>query len=294
MGLSDREYYRDDQPGGFSLGGERSMSTNLVIANVAIYAVCAFMPGLTERLSLHADVFGSPRGLLQAWQFLTYGFVHAPLNQPGGIFHILMNMYILWMFGRIVETRYGRAEFLRVYLAAIVFAGVAWALRQLITGGASQSGDLVPRVLGASGGVTAVVILFCLNWPKQTIYLFGLLAMPAYVLGLVVVGLDMLRALDKDSNVAWDCHLAGALFALAYVKLNLNLGRFQPNGIDTKKWFKSKPKLRVHDPDAGYEDLDDEADRVLDKLHREGESSLNARERKVLEAYSRRMRQKHR
>jgi hypothetical protein len=48
----------------------------------------------------------------------------------------------------------------------------------------------------------------------------------------------------------------------------------------------------VHDPEAYYEDLDAEADQLLEKVAREGEGSLSARERRVLEAYSRRMRQK--
>jgi hypothetical protein len=50
----------------------------------------------------------------------------------------------------------------------------------------------------------------------------------------------------------------------------------------------------VHDPDAGYAELDEEADRLLEKVHREGEESLTKKERRLLEAYSRRMRQKRR
>jgi hypothetical protein len=55
--------------------------------------------------------------------------------------------------------------------------------------------------------------------------------------------------------------------------------------------------LRVHDPvdpTSRYRELDAKADAVLAKLHREGEASLSAKERKILEDYSRRMQQKHR
>ena len=56
------------------------------------------------------------------------------------------------------------------------------------------------------------------------------------------------------------------------------------------------PQLKVHDPEVEerYREMDDEADRLLDKVHREGEASLSEKERRLLEDYSRRMRQKHR
>jgi hypothetical protein len=50
--------------------------------------------------------------------------------------------------------------------------------------------------------------------------------------------------------------------------------------------------LRVHDPDAVDDTLDKEADRILEKVHRTGEQSLSGRERRILEKYSRRMREK--
>jgi hypothetical protein len=58
-----------------------------------------------------------------------------------------------------------------------------------------------------------------------------------------------------------------------------------------KKFFR-RPKLKIHAPEPTYDNLDAEADRVLEKLHQEGEASLTPRERRVLEDYSRRMRQK--
>ena len=292
MGLSERDYYRDDEPGGFHLGGERTMVVNLLIANVAVYVVCMFISGLTTRLSLHGDLFTSARSLTQAWQLLTYGFVHSPISGSGaGIFHLLMNMFVLWMFGREVEAKYGRMEFLRLYLVAIVFSGVVWAVRQIVTGSAYSADPAT--VLGASGAVTTVVLLYCLNWPKRQILLMGLFAMPAWVMGMVLVGIDLLRSFERDSQIAWDCHLAGALFAIGYFHLGINFGHFLPT-MKKSSWMKRRPNLRVHSPDDSYENLDEEADRVLDKVHREGEGSLTARERTVLEAYSRRMRQKHR
>jgi hypothetical protein len=58
--------------------------------------------------------------------------------------------------------------------------------------------------------------------------------------------------------------------------------------------FRRRPPLKVHDPERFYQDRDAEADRALEKLHTQGEASLTAKERQILEDYSRRMRQKHR
>ena len=55
-----------------------------------------------------------------------------------------------------------------------------------------------------------------------------------------------------------------------------------------------RPKLRVHDPEEHYRELDRKADEILEKVSQEGESSLTASERRILADYSRRMRQKHR
>ena len=55
------------------------------------------------------------------WQFLTAAFAHSPVVE-----HILFNMLALFVLGRDVEEAYGPKEFLRVYLALVVFASVVW------------------------------------------------------------------------------------------------------------------------------------------------------------------------
>ena len=334
MGIHDREYYRDeDAPYGLRLGGSRMLVTNLVIINLAIFAVDAFtspvsfetangvvrlddIPPESRRnlpiesmrihsrwlddvMSLDADIIRKP---WKCWQLITYGFAHAPIGSRANIWHVGMNMLVLWMFGREIEMKYGRGEFLRFYLLAIVFAAVVWlAVRYLtvlvMSGGnlaALTRGPLGGGMLGASGAVTAVFLLFVFNYPKRTVYIWGILAVPAWVVGAIFVGIDLMGALSGGGHVAYEAHLAGAAFGSAYYLLGLNFSRLLPGGrfVSLRQWIKPRPKLKVHDPEDVDDNLDDEADRVLDKLHRLGESSLNAKERRILEAYSRRMRQK--
>ena len=91
-----------------------------------------------------------------------------------------------------------------------------------------------------------------------------------------------------DKHVAYEAHLAGALFAFLYFKSGINLGRLMPAGMKFPG-LGSKPQLRVHDPrNEASESLDQRVDRILDKVAREGIDSLSDAERKLLEDASRR------
>jgi membrane associated rhomboid family serine protease len=290
MGLSDREYYRDEQPTGFQLGGAHMLVTKLVALNVILFLVDALFFRGSHALMRGMSV--TPETLVKPWlwwQFLTYGFAHSPDN----IGHIFGNMLGLWMFGRDVEQVYGPREFLRFYLTAILLGSLTWATRYFffVDDGAAH------YLLGASGGVTAVVLLFVLHFPRRTILLMFFLPVPAWVLGVLLIFYNVL-GVHQGGTTAYDVHLVGAAFAFLYFRLHWNLGRLVPSRLRDvlRGWTKSRPKLRIHEPDIEepYQDLDAEADVVLQKLHSKGEESLSPKERRILEAYSRRMRQKHR
>src|SRR5262249_8181121 len=153
MGIYDRDYYQEEEQsrwGSFGgAGGGRSMVVNLVLANAAVYVADMLFDGrLTDALGLQSNLFQRP---LQAWQLVTYGFVH----DPDDFLHVLFNMFGLWLFGRDVEGVYGKAEFLRIYLMGVVVAGLVWAATVFASGG--------PPLVGASGGVMCLMILFVLN-----------------------------------------------------------------------------------------------------------------------------------
>lgn len=277
MGIYDRDYYQDDDASrGFHFGGQRMMVTNLVLVTIAIFIVDTLLSGkISSQLELHFDFYRRP---WQFYQLLTYGFVHA------GPWHVGLNMFMLWMFGRVIEDQLGRIEFLLFYLVAIIVAGAACVAYGIAVPAARST-----VVVGASGGVNAVFIMFVLYYPKQTIYLWGLIGMPAWVLGAFVIGVDMIRGVSGAEDVtAWQAHLGGALFAFLYLKFRWNFSRMLPAGSRSWKLPRRRPKLRIHDPDE--DDLAAEADRILAKVHREGEQSLTSRERRTLERYSRRVR----
>jgi rhomboid family protein len=275
MGIYDRPYLRDDEERARSWGGGRSLVINLIILNVVLWVADALVEGKISRwLALESDVFQKP---WLCWQLVTYGFVHAP-----SIGHILFNMFALWFFGTEIEGVYGRAEFLRIYLLAIVLAGAAWVLMTMVN---HQQAMLV----GASGGIMAIVILYVLHFPRRIIYIWGLLPVPAWALGTVYVVVDMLGALNPgESNVANIAHLGGVVFGFVYFQTGMNLGRFVPRRLSDLKLPGFRPRLRVHDPTHESHNLNQQVDAILEKISREGESSLTKQERRTLEEASRR------
>jgi len=286
MGFHDRDYYRE--------GSQSAYVTSIVVKLIIINGIIFFAELLfggrevVSLLGVHADTIVRP---LYWWQFLTTGFAH----DPDQLNHILFNMLGLYCFGMPLEERFGRREFLRFYLTAIVLGSVVWSASSyfLTPGG----GPDIP-LIGASGGVTATIILFCALYPRATVLANFLFPIPAWLLGVITIGGDLYGSMNRMSHVAFDVHLAGAALALCYWYFGWNFGRLP--GMDElkrivampKKWLTTRPPLKVHDPEHYYEDLDAQADRLLQKIHDQGEDSLTPQERRLLEDYSRRTRQK--
>ncbi len=307
MGLHDREYYRDDATtggGGFQMRRPRSVVVWLIIINVVIYVGIMLTTSVepegfvvsqvNQVLKLDSDAFVKPWKL---YGLFTCGFAHAAPGAGPGILHLVFNMYGLFLFGRDVEQKYGRAEFLSFYIAALVLSSLGWLIWQTVM---NFGADPPFSAIGASGAVVGVTILYCINFPKRTLLLFGVIAVPAWVLGLMYVGFDLMNAIGiGHPNIAWQAHLAGAGVAAVYAWSKIRITSLS-GGWNPLDLLKRKPKLRVHDPgeddnaERRYRDLDEKADELLIKIRREGEDSLTSNERQILEDYARRMRQKHR
>lgn len=302
MGIYDRPYYRDDDGPSF-FGSHRTMIVNLIIVNVVIFLVDVLFFGGSSGFALSWNVLAAretavgPDTLNRPWmwwQFLTYGFAHDPRNA----FHLIGNMLGLFFLGNEIEQLYGRGKFLQMYLTAIVGCGIAWSLTGFFLGQANP--DYRSALVGASGAVTAVVILFALNFPRRMVLLMMFIPIPAWVLGVFIVLTNLWgyrhSGPEAESRTAYDVHLFGAAYAYLFFQTQWTFAKLLPawEGLRDKLPF-GKPRLRIHrEPTERSTSLDAQADEILAKLHREGESSLTAKERKILEEYSRRMQQKYR
>ena len=135
MGFYDRDYQRgwDEQhEPGLHLNLPSTLTTKLIIVTCGVYLVqLATRPWLNDIGAPQGDWYRRP---WLAYQLLSYGFLHS----TDDLWHIALNMFALWLFGREVEARYGKREFLAFYLVAIVVAGLVWTLAEIPSHGAGR------------------------------------------------------------------------------------------------------------------------------------------------------------
>ncbi len=287
MGIYDRDYYRGGAQPGVQMRPPQTAVVWIILINVGVWLVGGFLfpapggrlDGIAQWLALRGDALWKP---WLWWQMVTYGFAHAP--DPS---HVLFNMLGLFILGRDIEWTYGKREFIRLYLALVVVGGLVWSIASAVAG-------VYPPVVGASGAVAGIVVLFALHFPHRTLLLFFIIPIPAWLLGVLLVFFDIMGVLGRgDQTVAYVVHLAGAGFAFLYYRSGWRFGRLGAGWGDRLRRRRG-PRLRVRRPpeDNSEDDLSGEVDRILEKISREGEASLTRRERRVLHDASRRYQQR--
>jgi membrane associated rhomboid family serine protease len=296
MGIYDRDYYRREGPSILSFADRGTVCKWLIGINAAVFVVQ--MLTVTTVLTPLGPLQSSPvtDALMldtekvmhgQVWRLVTYAFLH----DTGSFWHILFNMLFLWWFGADMEDLYRPREFLAFYLTSAAAGGVVHvALVKL--------GLIRPSaVLGASGAVTAVMMLYATHYPTMIIRLFFFLPVPIWALVVFQVAQDAFGLLGgARGRVAVDVHLAGAAFGFFYQKCHLHLTSLWPQ---LKMWRRrqSQPRLRVFRDEeeaptpvsvgapasAGDEEqLEAKMDAILEKISRTGKDSLTPHERELL------------
>jgi len=133
------------------------------------------------------------------WTFLTSIFLHA--NE----FHLLMNMFALWMFGSFFERIVDRKTFLIVFFVS----GILGNLGYMITAIDSE----IPGV-GASGAIYGIIGALAMLKPRAIVFI-GYVPMPMIFAAMFWAVTEFL-GLFSPSNIAHGAHLAGLLFGLVY------------------------------------------------------------------------------
>ncbi len=144
------------------------------------------------------------------WQFLTYMFTHATVS------HFIFNMLSLYIFGTAVERRIGSREFLLYYLLTGVLSGVAsYAMFYMA--------NTNTVLLGASGAIYALLMLFSVLYPRSVIYVFGLIPVQAPLLIILYFIIELISGLTAHDGVAHMTHLSGLVFGLLYIIIRMRM-----------------------------------------------------------------------
>ena len=209
----------------------------LIIANVIIFSLEYHIDPSTGDVGFRPWVlrFMLTPNHLHLWQFVSYAFLH------GDIWHILFNMFFLYLFGNNVNDKLGHFGYLCFYLAGAVFSGIGHITL--------QASSNIPT-LGASGAVAAVTGAYLILFPQTLItviywfFLIGTMEVPAlYFIAFKMILIDNVIARYTD-YVAYDAHLAGYAFGIAAMLGMLATGLMSSSGFDLwsmiKRWNKRR------------------------------------------------------
>ena len=167
---------------------------NAIIENFALWPL-----GLTGQV-----VFDHIAPRFHLWQLISYAFLH------GGPFHLLFNLFALWIFGSRIERAWGSKAFVMYYFVCVIGA----ALVQLfVSSQAMSSGDIYPT-LGASGGVFGLLLAFALTFPNEKLMLlFPPVIIKAKWFVLIYACVELYAGVTGTlAGIAHFAHLGGMLF----------------------------------------------------------------------------------
>lgn len=244
--------------------------TRLIIANAAVFLFQqAMAPELVRMLEFHPYLV-----LARPWTPITYMFLH------GGVWHLFFNMLGLYFFGPALENRLGSRHFIALYFVSG------------LTGAALTFFD-PSFILGASGGVFGVFLGFAYYWPREKIFIWGVLPVEARVLvGIMTV----VSLFGIGGGVAHFAHLGGYVGAFLYLKtmewrspakrfkrkaagITEAKRVFATDGADLKRW-QAIPLDALHPINRH------EVDRLLTKAQSTGVASLTPDERATLDRFA--------
>jgi membrane associated rhomboid family serine protease len=138
------------------------------------------------------------------WTLLTAAFSHSE------IWHLAINMFVLWSFGTMLERLWGTRTFVIFYLVAAVVASISHCLVSTVLMGNSDI-----QALGASGAISGLLLAYALLFPHHKILLMGIIPVPALMGVLAFVGIDLwgLFAQTRGGGlpIGHGAHLGGAL-----------------------------------------------------------------------------------
>lgn len=210
---------------------------------------------------------------LQLWRYFTYLFLHSPTN----IFHLLFNMFALWIFGSDLEDYFGPQKFLQYYFFTGVGAGLSVVLIDLLVGQRSF-------VIGASGAVFGLLLAYGVIYAERRITMLLLFFLPITMKArnfVILFGVvEFFFGVSGSSRVAHFAHLGDMAFGLLYLKTPGGL--FHGRGLDSLKSLRSRIERTVSSRD------DRRMDDLLRKVNEQGIQSLTEEEKQFLHRMSRR------
>ncbi len=262
----------------------------LIVANVAVFLLDGLMLALMG-FSV-SQWFHLPKDFMaflgQPWSLVTYSFFHA------GLGHIFWNMLMLYFAGRIFMNLFDAQRLINVYFLGVIFGGLVFLLSYNVFPTLLESNSVL---IGASAGVTAVLIFVCAYMPNQEVRII-FFNVKLWQVGVFFVLVDLIQ-IPYGGNIGGRlAHLGGAFLGYMYAT-QLAKGRDIGSGFmalrnSVAQLFKAREKKapmktvyrknKAADNKAEYDRQAKQRkiDAILDKIGKAGYESLSKEEKDFL------------
>ena len=241
----------------------------LIIINIAVFIVINVFRNVPWMMYLGL-VPSFVLSRLMVWQLVSYLFIHA------GLWHLVFNMLMLWMFGTVLEQTWGSKKFLGYYFFTGIGAGIC---------SIAFAHNAVYPIVGASGAIFGLLVAFAIMFPESVILLFFIFPMKMRYAAIVLAGINLLGALSNPgSGVAYLAHLGGGLFGYLYFK-NQKI-QFTLSKLSISDFLESRKQNREIKRQNELRDIDRRVDEILDKISSQGLESLSKQEKRLLKQKS--------
>jgi membrane associated rhomboid family serine protease len=247
------------------------------LANVVVWLVDTILSSRGIQLYAIGGLFQFGTPYFRLWQPLTYMFLHS------GFWHLFCNMFAVLMFAPVLEQRWGSRRFLIYYLVCGIGAGLVQQAVWFLTG--------TPGVtVGASGAVFGILFAFGWLYPDVEMFLMFIpIPIKARIFVFLYAAFELWQGIAPGAgdNVAHFAHLGGMLFGWLLLLYWMKM----PQWHFGKKQEKERPFATFHyqapveeeeepkDPKDSKDSKDPEVARLLEKIKREGYSSLTQEEK---------------
>lgn len=273
-----------------------SVLIKIIVINVVIFiglGLASLFSGLSKYAleALFVLPYDFMAYLNQPWSLLSYSFLHS------GIWHVGINMYMLYWFGNLVLNLFSGKRFLTIYLLGGIMGGLFFLLSYNLFPLSATPGPVV----GASGAVMAIMVFMATYAPNTEVRIIKWNLKLWHVVGFFVL-IDLVRLPTSGNAGGLLVHVGGAIFgyiyALQLAKGN-DIGKWFENILD---WFenlfkprKDRPLRKVHRNEKPIrpakrknpinKDKDEhqiKIDGILDKIGKSGYESLTKAEKDFL------------
>lgn len=270
---------------------QKTILSRLMQINIVIWLICLFVSVFTwlfniSDISFVTKLFAVPSDISalaeKPWTVFTYMFLQE------AFWHLFFNMLMLYYGGKIFLQYFSQKQLLLTY----IFGGLVGALFFILAFNAfpvfeNMKGQAV--ALGSSASVLSILIAAATYRPDYTLNLFLLGQVKMKWVAIVFVVIDFL-SISKGNSGGHIAHLGGALWGFLYAYM-------LKNDFDIYKIFKKKAKIRIktvnsdnyharpktdeqYNAERAMEQ--EETDRILEKIAKNGYSSLSDKEKEFL------------